>query len=61
MKQIKTIIMRRDYAEGFDAAVNQALWEGWTLVRRYIDPGFYGATAITVFYPALVAELERGS
>lgn len=57
MKQIKTIIKRRDYATDFDAAVNRAIREGWTLVRRYVDRGL--STSLTEFYPVLIAELER--
>lgn len=57
MKQIKTIMKRRDYAEKFDAAVNEAISKGWTLVRRYIDPGV--VCSDWTFYPVLVAELER--
>ena len=60
MKQIKTIIKRRDYEEAFDAAVNEALANGWELKRRYIDNGrTSGATEPRTFYPVLVAELER--
>lgn len=60
MKQIKTIIVRRDYVEDFDRKVNLAISEGWTLVRRYIDPGLAAGPGSTwVFYPVLVAELER--
>lgn len=59
MRQIKTIIKRRDYVDDFDDAVNLAIADGWTLVRRYVDPGFGVTTAGLVFYPALVAELER--
>ena len=59
MKQIKTITKRRDYVADFDNAVNSAIAKGWTLVRRYVDPGFTGVGASIVFYPVLVAELER--
>lgn len=57
MKQIKTIITRRDREEAFDLAVNAAIAKGWTLVRRYVDPGLNGGSL--VFYPVLIAELER--
>lgn len=59
MKQIKTIIKRRDYADTFDQAVNLAIAEGWTLVRRYIDQGSVAAGASVIFQPVFVAELER--
>lgn len=59
MKRIRTIIKRRDCVEDFDLAVNKALAAGWSLVRRYIDDGLADASASTVFYPVLVAELER--
>ena len=45
MKQIKTI--RKVHPEDFDKEVNDALSEGWTLVRRGIFPSYF------------VAELER--
>ncbi|MGN1027799.1 MAG: hypothetical protein ACI4P4_15500 [Faecousia sp.] len=57
MKQIKTIKSRRDFELDFDDEVNEALRDGWTLLRRYIDPGF--ARGSRVFYPVFVAELER--
>lgn len=59
MKQIKTIVNRRDFPEAFDEAVNSAISEGWTLVRRYVDRGW--STSVREFYPVLVAELERES
>ena len=45
MKQIKTI--EEEKANRFDEAVNQALSEGWELVRRYRQDGEY------------IAELEK--
>ena len=60
IKQIKTIIKRRDYTDAFDNEVNNALSEGWVLVRRYISNGRTSASGeSTVFYPIIVAELER--
>lgn len=60
MKQIKTIIKRRDFYADFDKDVNMALSQGWVLVRRYISNGrTSGPTEPTTFYPVLVAELER--
>lgn len=59
MKQIKTIVVRRGKTEEFDKEVNQALAQGWGLVRRYTDPGFAATESNMVFYPALVAELEK--
>lgn len=45
MKQIKTI--RKVHPEDFDQEVNDALSEGWTLVRRCVYPSYF------------IAELER--
>ncbi len=60
MKQIKTILKRRDYAIEFDDAVNAELSAGWTLVRRYINNArTAGPNEPTTFYPVLVAELEK--
>lgn len=60
IKQIKTITKRREYTDSFDNEVNKALYEGWVLVRRYISNGrTAGVGEPTVFYPILVAELER--
>lgn len=62
MKQIKTIIKRRDLPADFDRDVNNALREGWVLVRRYIDNGrTAGVNEPTTFYPVLVAEMEKGN
>lgn len=35
MKQIKTILVKVEQLEEFDKRVNNALAEGWTLVKRY--------------------------
>lgn len=60
MKQIKTIIKRRDYPGEFDSAVNEVLAQGWTLIKRYISNGrMAGAVEPRTFYPVLVAELEK--
>lgn len=60
MKQIKTIIKRRDYPEQFDREVNEALAQGWTLVRRYISNGRTSGNAEPrTFYPVIIAELEK--
>ena len=60
MKQIKTVIKRRDYPEAFDNEVNAALAQGWHLVRRYISNGrTTGNAEPRTFYPVLVAELEK--
>lgn len=37
--QIKTIWSRIDSYESFDARVNKALADGWTLVKREVLPG----------------------
>lgn len=60
MKKIKTIIERRDYTHDFDARVNDALSDGYVLVRRYISNGrTSGPGEPRTFYPVLVAELEK--
>lgn len=53
-KQIKTIRARLDYADGFDAEVNQALADGWYFVRRYTLPAYVENQNVM-----LVAELQR--
>lgn len=53
MKQIKTILKGTDYLENFDAAVNKALAEGWTLTKREVLPPF------DYYHRTLYAELER--
>ena len=57
MLQIKTIMHNFDKVEKFDAEVNEALADGWDLVRRDVLPGWEGQT--TVAYRKLYAELER--
>ena len=60
MKQIKTIVERRDFPEVFDSKVNKALSNGWVLIRRYISNGkTAGVGESRVFYPILVAEMEK--
>ena len=60
MKLIKTIIKRRDLNDAFDRDVNEALRDGWVLVRRYISNGrTAGVNEPSTFYPVLVAELEK--
>ena len=54
IKQVKTIRDRLDYAEAFDAEVNQALAGGWYLVKRYTIPAYSEAK-----HNMLVAELQR--
>lgn len=53
-KQIKTIRARLDNAGLFDEAVNDALADGWYLVKRYTLPNYAENT-----YTMLVAELQR--
>lgn len=61
MKQIKTILEPVTYPKCFDALVNCALIDGWTLTKREIItmPGelseAFNASAVRYFY----AELER--
>lgn len=57
MKEIKTIKWQLDASKEFDAEVNAALAEGWTLVRRYVLPP-YGCGTVH-YYRMFVAELER--
>lgn len=57
MKQIKTITKQLDGSVQFDAEVNAALAEGWTLVKREVLQAYEGRTR--VFYRMLYAELER--
>lgn len=57
MKQIKTITKQLDGSVQFDAEVNAALAEGWTLVKREVLQAYEGQTR--VFYRMLYAELER--
>ena len=55
--QIKTIEFRLDASEEFDEAVNKALSEGWSLVKRDVLPPYEGASYI--HHRMLYAELER--
>lgn len=62
MKQIKTIKNRLDNAEEFDAEVNAALVEGWTLTRRdVIRPNAHpvGETSFTMLYAELELDIEK--
>lgn len=57
MKQIKTIMKRADDWVQFDAEVNKALADGWTLVKREVLQAYEGPTRI--FHRMHYAELER--
>lgn len=57
MKQIKTFMKRADDWVQFDAEVNKAIAEGWTLVKRDVLRPYEGPTRI--FHRMLYAELER--
>lgn len=60
VKQIKTIVERRDHSEKFDREVNSALSAGWILIRRYLNSGrTTGINEPLTFYPVLVAEMEK--
>ena len=53
-RQIKTIRNRLDKAEQFDEDVNEALADGWYLVKRYtLNPGTEDRHCM------LVAELQQ--
>lgn len=54
LRKIKTIRWSIPYAEKFDEDVNEALAEGWYLVKRYTLPAYTEDEYIT-----LVAELQR--
>lgn len=54
LRKIKTIKKRLDYHDSFDAEVNEALADGWYLVRRYTLPSYNVNTAVM-----LIAELQR--
>ena len=54
LRKVKTIRYKIDYAEDFDEKVNEALAEGWYLVKRYTLPSYNDSTATM-----LVAELQR--
>lgn len=57
MKQIKTIMRNASAAEEFDAEVNKAIAEGWTLVKREVLRSYDGEA--NSFIRMLYAELER--
>lgn len=57
MLEIKTIAHPATEREEFDAEVNEALAEGWELVRRDIIPPYEGLTRF--WERAFYAELER--
>lgn len=57
MLEIKTIMHKFNEVEKFDAEVNEAIADGWDLVRRDVIPGWEGQT--TIAYRKLYAELER--
>lgn len=57
MKQIKTIIRLDKRVEEFDADVNKALAEGWTLTKR--DVLLACETSQLIHNRCLYAELER--
>lgn len=59
MKQIKTIIERRDQSKAFDLKVNRAISDGWQLFHLGVSDGLANASASLVFYPTLVAVLEK--
>ena len=54
LRKVKTIYERADDYELFDKRVNDALADGWYLVKRYTVPG-----QSTQHYNRLVAELQR--
>lgn len=59
MKQIKTIAKRLNYSAEFDAAVNEAIAEGWTLIeRKVLQPPSQPSDGV-YFHNMLYAELER--
>ena len=59
MKQIKTIKNKLDNAIQFDAAVNAALQEGWTLIERKVLQPPSQPSSGTYFNIMLYAEFER--
>lgn len=56
--QIKTIKNRLDNAEAFDAAVNEALANGWAMVKRELITNEQ-PRCDTFFYSMLYAELVK--
>lgn len=59
MKQIKTIKNKLDNANQFDAAVNAALQDGWTLTERKVLQPPSQPSGSTYFNIMLYTELER--
>lgn len=57
MLEIKTIVTRDNKPEEFDQKVNEALKEGWVLVRRDVLPAYAGGLA--EYHRCYYAELER--
>lgn len=55
MLHIKTITNPIDNPAIFDSKVNEALLEGWTLTRRYIEAGLFIAELEAVY----ISEAER--
>ena len=58
MLQIKTITDRLDFSNRFDTEVNDALADGWELVRRDVLPPMAMRNGDQT-YSVLYAELER--
>lgn len=59
MKQIKTVIARRDYEAQFDEKVNKALADGWKLVKRFLAPSEAHSSLTMQYHPIWVAYLEK--
>lgn len=60
MIQIKTIWVRADFAEEFDARVNESIAAGWELARREVISGSTSGGLIihNMLYAELVKETE---
>ena len=56
---IKTIVWRLDCAEAFDCAVNEALVDGWELIKRDLVLPNQPSAKERFFHPMLIAELQR--
>lgn len=54
LRKVKTIRKTIDWAESFDKEVNNALADGWYLVKRCTVPSYHDCVHIM-----LVAELQR--
>ena len=54
LRKVKTVCVAVQYPEAFDEEVNEALAEGWYLVKRYTLPSYNDSTATM-----LIAELQR--